>query len=97
MSRPISLKQLFLSVIACFAVFIGRADTLTLPQTLTGGQGISLSPWFSVMESPESALSAAKADASRGLDAGAFSRLKTERDTLRRAIMSGTVWTDGVS
>lgn len=44
------------------------------------------------MAALESALSAAKADASRGLDAGAFGRLKAERDTLRRAIKSGTVW-----
>ncbi|OYX29418.1 MAG: DNA primase [Caulobacterales bacterium 32-69-10] len=44
------------------------------------------------MAALESALSAAKAEASQGLDAGAFSRLKAERDTLRRAIKSGTVW-----
>jgi DNA primase len=44
------------------------------------------------MAALESALSAAKADASQGLDAGAFGRLKAERDALRRAIKSGTVW-----
>jgi DNA primase len=44
------------------------------------------------MAALESALSAAKADASRGLDAGAFRQLKAERDALRRAIKSGTVW-----
>jgi DNA primase len=44
------------------------------------------------MAALESALSAAKAEASQGLDAGAFSRLKAERDALRRAIKSGTVW-----
>jgi DNA primase len=44
------------------------------------------------MAALENALSAAKADASQGLDAGAFSRLKAERDALRRAIKSGTVW-----
>jgi DNA primase len=49
------------------------------------------------MAALESALSAAKADASRGLDAGAFSRLKAERDALRRAIKSGTLWADSVS
>jgi DNA primase len=52
---------------------------------------------LSRMAALESALSAAKADASRGLDAGAFSRMKAERDALRRAIKSGTVWTDGAS
>ena len=49
------------------------------------------------MAALENALSAAKADASQGLDAGAFSRMKAERDALRRAIKSGTVWTDGAS
>ena len=44
------------------------------------------------MAALESALSAAKADASQGLDAGAFSRLKAERDALKRSIKSGTVW-----
>ena len=49
------------------------------------------------MAALENALSVAKADASQGLDAGAFSRMKAERDALRRAIKSGTVWTDGAS
>jgi DNA primase len=40
----------------------------------------------------ESALSAAKAEAGQGLDAVSFSRLKSERDALRRAIKSGEVW-----
>ncbi|HTK33877.1 MAG TPA: DNA primase [Caulobacteraceae bacterium] len=49
------------------------------------------------MAALENALSTAKADASQGLDTGAFSRMKAERDALRRAIKSGTVWTDGAS
>jgi DNA primase len=40
----------------------------------------------------DNALSAAKADAARGLDAPSFSRLKSERDALKRAIKTGTVW-----
>jgi DNA primase len=48
------------------------------------------------MSALESALKAAKADADRGLDAEAFSRLKTERDAIRRAIKSGTIWTQPV-
>jgi DNA primase len=40
----------------------------------------------------DSALSAAKAEAAQGLDAANFSRLKSERDALRRAIKSGEVW-----
>jgi DNA primase len=38
------------------------------------------------------ALAAAKADAADGLDAPSFSRLKSERDALKRAIKSGEVW-----
>jgi len=49
------------------------------------------------MAALENALSTAKADASRGLDTGAFNRMKAERDALKRAIKSGTVWTDGAS
>jgi DNA primase len=48
------------------------------------------------MSALESALKSAKADADRGLDAEAFSRLKTERDAIRRAIKSGTIWTQSV-
>ncbi len=44
------------------------------------------------MAALENALSAAKADAERGLDAAAFNRLKSERDALKRAIRLGTVW-----
>ena len=39
-------------------------------------------------------LLAAKADAEHGLDAAAFSRLKSERDALKRALRLGTVWTE---
>jgi DNA primase len=46
------------------------------------------------MSALESALRTAKADADRGLDAQAFSRLKTERDAIRRAIKSGTFWSE---
>jgi DNA primase len=49
------------------------------------------------MAALDNALSAAKADAGRGLDSDAFSRMKAERDALKRAIKSGTVWTDGAS
>ena len=47
------------------------------------------------MAALESALKTAKAEAGRGLDTGAFSRLKAERDALKRAIKAGTVWTEG--
>ena len=40
----------------------------------------------------DSALVAAKAEAGQGLDSASFSRLKSERDALRRAIRSGEVW-----
>ena len=46
------------------------------------------------MAALESALAAAKAEAAKGLDADAFSRLKAERDALRRAIKTGTVWSE---
>lgn len=49
------------------------------------------------MASLEDALSTAKADMSEASGAAAFMRLKGERDALRRAIKSGTVWTDGGS
>jgi DNA primase len=45
----------------------------------------------------EDALSTAKAEAGRGLDAASFSRLKAERDALKRAIRTGTVWAGGSS
>ena len=44
------------------------------------------------MAALESALSAAKAEAGQGLDTTSFSRLKSERDALKRAVMTGTVW-----
>jgi len=40
----------------------------------------------------EQALDAAKSPADQAFDASAFSRLKAERDTLRRAIKTGTIW-----
>ena len=49
------------------------------------------------MAALENALSAAKADAEHGLDAAAFSRLKSERDALERALRLGTVWTGEAS
>jgi DNA primase len=42
----------------------------------------------------ERALASAKSDASRGFDASAFAQLKAERDALRRAIKTGTIWED---
>ena len=44
------------------------------------------------MAALEGALSSAKSEAHRGFDASAFSRLKAERDALRRAIKTGTIW-----
>ena len=46
------------------------------------------------MAALESALSTAKAELTESSDASAFMRLKGERDALRRAIRTGTVWTD---
>lgn len=40
----------------------------------------------------ETALASAKSDAHRAFDTSAFSRLKAERDALRRAIKTGTIW-----
>jgi DNA primase len=40
----------------------------------------------------ERALSSAKAEMTEASGAGALMRLKTERDALKRAIMSGTIW-----
>lgn len=42
----------------------------------------------------EDALASAKSGAHLGFDAGAFSRLKAERDALKRAIKTGTIWGD---
>lgn len=42
----------------------------------------------------EQALASAKSDAHRGFDASAFARVKAERDALRRAIKTGTIWED---
>jgi DNA primase len=50
------------------------------------------------MSALESALSSAKADLGvEAKDASAFMRLKAERDALRRAIKTGTVWADRAS
>ncbi|MEI9891962.1 MAG: hypothetical protein WDN45_17180 [Caulobacteraceae bacterium] len=46
------------------------------------------------MAALESALSAAKAELTESSDTQAFMRLKGERDALKRAIRTGTVWTD---
>ncbi len=46
------------------------------------------------MAALESALNAAKAGLTESSDTSAFMRLKGERDALRRAIRTGTVWTD---
>ncbi|CAN5342758.1 DNA primase [soil metagenome] len=42
----------------------------------------------------EQALASAKSNADQGFDASAFSILKAERDALRRAIKTGTIWDD---
>lgn len=42
----------------------------------------------------ERALDTAKRDLAEGAGAAALMRLKTERDKLRRAIKTGTIWTD---
>ena len=50
------------------------------------------------MAALESALSSAKAELGpEATDASGFMRLKAERDALRRAIKTGTVWADGAS
>ena len=45
----------------------------------------------------EQALASAKSNAEQAFDASAFSRLKAERDALRRAIKTGTIWEDEAS
>jgi DNA primase len=45
----------------------------------------------------EGALASGKSDDLLGSDPEAFRRLKGERDALRRAIKSGTIWSDGES
>lgn len=45
----------------------------------------------------EKALDVAKMDLAAASGASALMRLKTERDKLRRAIKTGTIWTDGGS
>ncbi len=40
----------------------------------------------------DAALASAKSEADQAFDASAFSRLKAERDALRRAIKTGTIW-----
>ncbi len=46
------------------------------------------------MAALEQALKSAKSEAHQAFDASAFSRLKAERDALRRAIKTGTIWED---
>ena len=45
----------------------------------------------------EAALASAKSEAHRAFDPSAFSRLKSERDALRRAIKTGTIWEDSTA
>ena len=52
---------------------------------------------LSRMAALEKALDTAKRDLAEGAGAAALMRLKTERDKLRRAIKTGTIWTDGGS
>jgi DNA primase len=49
------------------------------------------------MAALERALSSAKADMGEAAGAAAFMRLKVERDALRLAIKTGTIWADGGS
>jgi DNA primase len=49
------------------------------------------------MAALETALFSAKSDLTDAADTAAFMRLKGERDALKRAIKTGTVWTSGVS
>ncbi len=49
------------------------------------------------MAALERAMASAKADPDEATSAAAFMRLKGERDALRRAIKTGTIWTDGGS
>ena len=42
----------------------------------------------------ERALAMAKSEAHRAFDSSAFTQLKAERDALRRAIKSGSLWED---
>ncbi|HEX6867091.1 MAG TPA: toprim domain-containing protein, partial [Caulobacteraceae bacterium] len=52
---------------------------------------------LSRMAALEKALDTAKRDLAEGSGAAALMRLKTERDKLRRAVKTGTIWTDGGS
>jgi len=52
---------------------------------------------LSRMAALEKALDTAKRDLAEGAGAAVLMRLKTERDKLRRAVKSGTIWTDGGS
>jgi DNA primase len=49
---------------------------------------------LSRMAALEKALDTAKRDLAEGTGAASLMRLKTERDKLRRAVKSGTIWTD---
>jgi DNA primase len=49
------------------------------------------------MAALERAMSAAKAEPDEATSVAAFMRLKVERDALKRAIKTGTVWADGGS
>jgi DNA primase len=49
---------------------------------------------LSRMAALEDALATVKLDLAEGSNAASFMRLKTERDNLKRAIKSGTIWTD---
>jgi DNA primase len=52
---------------------------------------------LSRMAALEDALATAKLDLAESTGAASFMRLKTERDNLKRAIKSGTIWSDGGS
>ena len=63
---------------------------------------VARSQWSHVFESLtrmaalENEIGAAKAGLENVADAARLSRLKSERDALKRAIRMGTIWTDGV-
>lgn len=68
-----------------------------LPPTVARSQWSHAFEVLLRMASLEHALVAAKGDMSEASGAAAFMRLKGERDALRRAIKTGTVWADGGS
>ena len=77
---------------------VRRAAKKSAAPFLEAGPAAAHAQWSRAMEMLERmaaldrALSTAKAEATDGLDAAGFSRLKSERDAIRRAIKSGEVW-----